>query len=96
MRQTNVNWIKASEELPTIEEFGPYPHVMVAIGIKGRPEQGHSIRFADLRFFGGDKNRPYWAGGKSEDVRPIENDVWFVEYWAPCPAQPTNNVGTKP
>ena len=83
MRQTEVQWIDVNTEMPTTEEFGPYPTVLVAMECVGLPEWGFSTRWAELRFFGKDKARPYWAALKKEDNRPIENDSWRVAYWAP-------------
>lgn len=83
MRITKVEWIDVKKEMPTTEEFGPYPCVLVAMACKGNPDWGHQVRWAELRFFGGDKTRPYWAGNKGEGCKPLENDSWFVEFWAP-------------
>lgn len=77
-------WVPVAEGLPTTEEFGPYPHVIVALACKGHPEWGCGMRFAQLRFFGGDKTRPYWCSDtKSPD--PIENDAWHVVAWTRPP-----------
>jgi hypothetical protein len=95
MRKTEVTWIDPKVELPTTEEFGAYPCVMVALTVRGNENiWGFQIRSAELRFFGGDKSRPYWAGSKSENHRPIENDAWYVAYWTPMISQPKVNEGT--
>jgi len=89
MRTTPVEWINATKELPTTEEFGPYPNAIVALACRNNPSAGFSVRTAHLRFFGGDKYRPYWASDKGEDYRPIENDAWYVAFWAaPLTAPP--------
>jgi len=89
MRTTPVEWIDAKKELPSTDEFGPYPNAIVAMACKGNPEWGFNIRQAHLRFFGGDTSRPYWAGNKDEGYRPIENDSWYVAFWAAPLTQPT-------
>lgn len=91
MRYTHVDWIDAEKEMPSTEEFGPYPCVHVALACKGHPEFGYQIRMAELRFFGGDKRRPYWSSFKGEGHSPIENTAWFVKYWAPPFKQPNAN-----
>lgn len=93
MLETKVEWIATKERMPTREEFGAYPCVLVALACKGQPDWGHQTRTAELRFFGGDVARPYWAGHKGENCKPIENDSWFVEYWAaPLQLPKTPNV----
>jgi hypothetical protein len=90
MRTTPVEWIDATKELPSVDEFGPYPTTLVALACKDHPELGFRVRTAHLRFFGKDKSRPYWAGDKSEgNCAPLENDAWYVALWAPGIAQPT-------
>lgn len=91
MEYSKVNWVDAKIRLPTVEEYGPYPSVLVALACKNHEaDWGFQYRFADLRFFGGDVTRPYWAGNKSEGCKPIENDAWYVAYWAPMFQSPLN------
>ena len=81
MRTTKLQWVHISSELPSSKEFGPYPTVVAALSCSGEPKFGFRVRDAQLRFFGGDKNRHYWVDPVT--IKPIENDSWFVEYWAP-------------
>lgn len=90
--RTPVNWIKASDRLPTKREFGPYPYVLVALACRGNPEWGHKTQPAELRFFGGDPSRHYWVETKNGNPVPIENEAWFVEYWAYPLQQPTSQL----
>lgn len=87
MITTNVGWKAIVDGYPSTEDFGPYPTVLVALECKDQKQWGHRIQFAELRFFGGDKARPYWAGISKSDG-PIENSSWYVTHWAPFPAGP--------
>ena len=40
------------------------------------------IKFAQLGWFGGDKNRPYWKNFKNDGSKCIENGSWHVTHWA--------------
>lgn len=82
-------WIKASERLPSKEQFGPYPTVWVAMACATARDLGYRVRVAELRYFGQDPLRPYWCSTqKRDDLAAIENDCWFVEYWQPLPSPP--------
>lgn len=73
----------AKDGYPSIEEYGPYPTVMVALACKGQPDWPYRIQYGVLWFFGGDKSRPYWTGPEKTSG-PIENPAWHVTHWAPA------------
>ena len=77
----------AKDGLPSREEFGPCPNVLVAMACAGQAGYGHPVRHAELRFFGKDPARPYWCCGTKE-VKPIENSSWHVTHWAARVAPP--------
>lgn len=56
-----LNWIPVTERLPTKEEYGAYPHVLVTVEYAKHPEYGQGIQIAELRFIGGNLDRPYWV-----------------------------------
>jgi len=73
---------------PTKEEFGHYPTVLVSMLARKNDgtEMGRRLEQAELRFFGGNPERPYWcSAGKAE---PIENSAWHVTHWTPFIAHP--------
>jgi hypothetical protein len=86
-------WIRVTDRLPSHEEFGPYPTVDV---IQQCAQDGHEVAagrrplqrrlgHAQLRYLGGDRNRPIWT---DEKATHIENGAWFVTHWRPLPTYP--------
>ena len=87
--RTPVNWVKASERLPDLETYGPYPRVLVATSHHAHPEWGFGLQFAELRFINGDKSRPTWVSvHKRDNLQPVETTAFGVTHWADPPADP--------
>lgn len=76
---TDVVWFDADEVLPSKEEHGPYPRVIVATVYVDHPEWGCGQQMAELRYLGKNMNRPVWLEPKT--LKPIENEAICVRYW---------------
>jgi len=93
LNYTPAKWRSVKRDgYPSTDDFGPYPKVFVSMVCRGHEDWNPTVRVAELRFFGGDKNRPFWAGLKNENCAPIENDSWYVTHWAPCLRAPDPDV----
>lgn len=92
MKTTQVGWIEIKKcGYPSVVEYGNYPTVLVSMKMVRETEVAYvrKLEKAELRFFGGDKNRPYWCSTK--DHLPIENSAWVVTHWIPWLADPGEN-----
>lgn len=76
----DVVWFDADVELPSKEEYGPYPRVIVATQYVGHPEWGCGQQVAELRYIGKNKNRPIWLK-PDKTLVPIETEAVAVRYW---------------
>lgn len=84
--KTPAKWIDADKELPTYEEHGYYPRVIVALQLVDHPEYGFGQQWAELRYLGKNKNRPVWL--EPGTLKPIETEARAVRYWANPLADP--------
>jgi hypothetical protein len=87
MDMTTIKWNNVHDGLPSKIDYGPYPRVLVALRcfMESINETVCLITNAELRYFGGDTNRPFWVDLQNCD--PIENSAWHVTHWAP-PIEP--------
>lgn len=77
---TPAQWFDSDKVLPSQEEHGPYPRVIVALQYVDHPDLGFSQQMAELRYLGKNKSRPVWLDIKTR--APIETEVLCVRYWA--------------
>lgn len=93
---TDVPWYDADEVLPSKEEYGPYPRVIVALYYVDHPDWGCGQQVAELRYLGKNKNRPVWLSA-DKNLTPIENEARCVRFWTPMLTPPIliNEKGTQ-
>lgn len=73
-------WTAIEEKgLPPVTASDPYPTCFVILKCVGKTWR--TIHVGELRFFGGDRARPYWKSGESKGGI-LENDSWYVTHWA--------------
>lgn len=77
----DMRWITAEKAIKkAIHDNIPYLRGLVALrNTKGPPFSYWQYHKGELRFFGGDRTRPYWVSMRGQV--PLENDAWYVAYY---------------